>query len=52
MILPLLGRLAWENDMTHWILFGMLSMFCVFRTQIRSGTDPHLRAVAAAQVRE
>ncbi len=30
MILPLLGRLAWENDTTHWILFGMLSMFCIF----------------------
>ena len=30
MILPLLGRLAWENDMTHWILFSMLSMFCIF----------------------
>jgi signal transduction histidine kinase len=30
MILPLLGRLAWENDMTHWILFVMLSLFCIF----------------------
>ena len=30
MILPLLGRLAWENDSTHWILFAMLSMFCTF----------------------
>jgi two-component system, sensor histidine kinase len=30
MILPLLGRLAWENDSTHWILFAMLSMFCAF----------------------
>lgn len=30
MILPLLGRLAWENEPTHWILFGMLSMFCIF----------------------
>ncbi len=29
-ILPLLGRLAWVNDTTHWILFGMLSLFCVF----------------------
>lgn len=30
MILPLLGRLAWENDTTHWILFSMLSMFCAY----------------------
>lgn len=30
MILPLLGRLAWENDATHWILFGMLGLFCIF----------------------
>ncbi len=30
MILPLLGQLAWVNDWTHWILFGMLSMFCIF----------------------
>ncbi|OIR19410.1 autoinducer 2 sensor kinase/phosphatase LuxQ [mine drainage metagenome] len=30
MILPLLGRLAWENDTTHWILSVMLGMFCVF----------------------
>ncbi len=30
MLLPLLGRLAWENDMTHWILFSMLGMYCVF----------------------
>ncbi|MFZ2161689.1 MAG: hybrid sensor histidine kinase/response regulator [Sideroxyarcus sp.] len=29
-ILPLLGRLAWENDQTHWILFIMLSMFCIY----------------------
>jgi two-component system, sensor histidine kinase len=29
-VVPMLGRLAWENDMTHWILFGMLSMYCVF----------------------
>ena len=29
-ILPLLGRLAWENDLTHWILFIMLSMFCIY----------------------
>ena len=29
-ILPMLGRLAWENDSLHWILFGMLSMFCIF----------------------
>ena len=29
-ILPLLGRLAWENDATHWILFGMLIMFFIF----------------------
>jgi signal transduction histidine kinase/CheY-like chemotaxis protein len=29
-ILPLLERLAWENDTTHWILFGMLGMFCTF----------------------
>ena len=28
--LPLLGRLAWENDSLHWILFGMLSMFCIY----------------------
>ena len=26
-ILPLLCRLAWENDTLHWILFGMLSLF-------------------------
>ncbi|MBI4808379.1 MAG: hybrid sensor histidine kinase/response regulator [Nitrosomonadales bacterium] len=30
MIVPLLVRLAWENDATHWILSGMLSMFCIF----------------------
>ena len=30
LISPLLGRLAWENDLTHWILFIMLSMFCVY----------------------
>jgi signal transduction histidine kinase/CheY-like chemotaxis protein len=30
MTVPLLGRLAWENDTTHWILFSMLSMFCAF----------------------
>ena len=30
LILPLLGRLAWENDTIHWLLFGMLSMFCVY----------------------
>lgn len=30
LILPLLGQLAWVNDTTHWILFVMLSMFCVF----------------------
>ncbi len=29
-ILPLLSRLAWANDVTHWILFGMLSLFCVY----------------------
>jgi two-component system, sensor histidine kinase len=29
-ILPLLGRLAWENDLAHWILFIMLSMFCIY----------------------
>jgi signal transduction histidine kinase len=29
-ILPLLGRLAWENDAQHWILFGMLSTFCIY----------------------
>jgi signal transduction histidine kinase len=29
-ILPVLGRLAWENDSTHWILFGMLTMFCFY----------------------
>lgn len=29
-LLPLLGRLVWENDTTHWILFVMLSLFCVF----------------------
>src|SRR5512146_1699164 len=30
MILPLLGRLAWESDPTHWVLFVMLSMFYIF----------------------
>lgn len=30
MILPLLSRLAWENDAKHWILFVMLSLFCIF----------------------
>ncbi|MGE5758086.1 MAG: hybrid sensor histidine kinase/response regulator [Sideroxydans sp.] len=30
MILPLLGRLAWENDLTHWTLFVMLSAFYIF----------------------
>ena len=30
MLVPLLGRLAWRNDTTHWILFFMLSMFCIF----------------------
>src|SRR5512142_2301890 len=30
MTLPLVCRIAWENDAQHWILFGMLSMFCVF----------------------
>lgn len=29
-IVPLLGRLVWENDTTHWILFGMLTLFCSF----------------------
>lgn len=29
-ILPLLGRLAWENDLIHWTLFTLLSMFCVY----------------------
>jgi len=37
MIVPLLGRLAWENDTTHWTLFGMLSMFCVF--VLKSGLE-------------
>jgi signal transduction histidine kinase/CheY-like chemotaxis protein len=32
-ILPVLGRLAWENDSIHWILFGMLSMFCIYVTK-------------------
>ena len=27
---PLLGRLAWENDLVHWILFIMLGMFCIY----------------------
>lgn len=30
MILPLLGRLAWENDAVHWILVAMLSLFSIF----------------------
>ncbi|MDP1635001.1 MAG: hybrid sensor histidine kinase/response regulator [Gallionellaceae bacterium] len=30
MILPLLARLAWANDTTHWILFAMLALFCIF----------------------
>jgi signal transduction histidine kinase/CheY-like chemotaxis protein len=30
MIMPLMVRVAWENDTTHWILAGMLSMFCFF----------------------
>lgn len=29
-ILPLLGRLMWENGTTHWVLFGMLVLFCGF----------------------
>lgn len=29
-ILPLLGRIACENDTTHWILAIMLSLFCFF----------------------
>lgn len=29
-LMPLLGRLAWDNDGTHWILFVMLAMFCAF----------------------
>ncbi len=29
-MLPLLARLAWENDTTHWILLGMLIMFFAF----------------------
>ncbi|MDO8988708.1 MAG: hybrid sensor histidine kinase/response regulator [Sideroxyarcus sp.] len=29
-IMPMLGRLAWENDSIHWILFGMLSMFSIY----------------------
>ncbi len=30
LMLPLLARLAWENDLTHWVLFVMLSMFSIF----------------------
>ena len=30
MIIPLMGRLALDNDITHWILFGMLGMFCIY----------------------
>ena len=30
LLLPLMGRLAWDNDETHWILFGMLTLFCVY----------------------
>ena len=37
MTVPLMGRLAWENDTTHWILAGMLSMFCIF--VIKSGLE-------------
>ncbi len=37
MILPLLGQLAWVNDTTHWILFGMLSLFCIF--VLKSGLE-------------
>jgi signal transduction histidine kinase/CheY-like chemotaxis protein len=29
-ILPLQGRLVWENDTPHWILFGMLCLFCIY----------------------
>jgi signal transduction histidine kinase/CheY-like chemotaxis protein len=27
---PLLARLAWENDTLHWVLFGMLILFCIY----------------------
>lgn len=30
MVVPLMARLAWENDTTHWILAGMLCLFVVF----------------------
>jgi signal transduction histidine kinase/CheY-like chemotaxis protein len=30
MLLPMLGRLAWANDTTHWILAIMLGMFCIY----------------------
>jgi len=29
-LLPLMARLEWENDKIHWILFGMLCMFCIY----------------------
>jgi signal transduction histidine kinase/CheY-like chemotaxis protein len=37
MILPLMARLAWENDTVHWILFGMLCLFVVF--VVKSGLE-------------
>jgi signal transduction histidine kinase/CheY-like chemotaxis protein len=37
MLLPLMGRLAWENDTTHWILFGMLCLFYVYVFQSSMG---------------
>jgi signal transduction histidine kinase len=29
-LVPLMGRLAWENDTTHWTLFAMLSLFYLY----------------------
>jgi signal transduction histidine kinase len=37
MVLPLMARLAWENDTAHWILFGMLCLFVVF--VVKSGLE-------------
>lgn len=37
MIFPLMARLVWENDTTHWILFGMLCLFVVF--VVKSGLE-------------
>jgi signal transduction histidine kinase len=37
MVVPLMGRLAWENESTQWILFWMLCLFVVF--VVKSGME-------------